>query len=132
MRTPEEDEEGEQTLHEGTVFYRPPYTKVKLDLAYETDVPRFRLFEKQQDGKKTEVQLKERLRRHPAAYALHDTAPHGDTVQQAVRHEDFQWKREEEVWNHTEGVCSGVHEQDAATQGGADHVGSVYGLIDIP
>jgi hypothetical protein len=57
VRTPEEDEEGEQTLHEGKVLYRPPYTKVKLDLAYETDVPRFRLFDKQQDGKKTEVQL---------------------------------------------------------------------------
>ena len=44
-------------LPEGKVLYRPPYTKVKLDLAYETDEPRFRLFEKQQDGKKTEIQL---------------------------------------------------------------------------
>ena len=57
VRTPEEQEGGEQTLHEGKVFYRPPYTKLKLDLAYETDVPRFRLFEKQDWGKKTEMQL---------------------------------------------------------------------------
>ena len=39
------------------IYYRPPYTKVKLDLAYDTEEPRFRLFEKKDDHK-TEVKLK--------------------------------------------------------------------------
>ena len=40
-----------------TGYYRPPYTKVKLDLMRDTDEPCFRLWEKTQDGRK-EIALK--------------------------------------------------------------------------
>ena len=56
VRTPEEDEEGEQTLHEGKVFFRPPYTKVKLDLFHDTEKPNFKLFDKS-SGQRQEVPL---------------------------------------------------------------------------
>jgi hypothetical protein len=38
-------------------FYRPPYTKVRLDLAFNSDKPNFRLFDKS-SGTRKEVQLK--------------------------------------------------------------------------
>jgi hypothetical protein len=54
VRMPEEDDAPPTG---GKIYYRPPYTKVKLDLSYDTDEPRFRLFEKKDDHK-TEVKLK--------------------------------------------------------------------------
>jgi len=52
----EEEEEAGRSASE-RVYYRPPYTKVKLDLAYDTEEPRFRLFDKS-TGERKEVALK--------------------------------------------------------------------------
>jgi hypothetical protein len=50
IREPEQDENG--------IYYRPPYTKIKLDLEFDTNVPKFNLYDKSSDGSKKEVELK--------------------------------------------------------------------------
>ena len=37
-------------------FYRPPFIKVKLDLAFETEIPKFKLFDGS-SGKRVEVKM---------------------------------------------------------------------------
>ena len=38
------DEADEETVVEGKTYYRPPYTKIRLDLAYDTEKPFLPLF----------------------------------------------------------------------------------------
>lgn len=64
VRIPENDEDEEQILDKnGEPIYRPPYTKIKLDLEYSSDPdnqstkPTFSIFEKDRDGKRTKIEL---------------------------------------------------------------------------
>ena len=60
VRHPENPDEEEMVREEGAAptnpFYRPPFTKVRLDLAFDSDKPNFRLFDKS-SGTRKEVQL---------------------------------------------------------------------------
>ena len=56
-------------------YFRPPYAKFKLDLAYNDDSPAFKVFEKK-DGVRTEVVLK-LLQGSLAIHQVHDAAPYG-------------------------------------------------------
>ena len=55
IRTAEE-EGPENPRGEAKTYYRPPYTKVKLDLFHDTEKPKFRLFDKS-SGQRQEVPL---------------------------------------------------------------------------
>ena len=55
IRTAEE-EDPENPKDETKTYYRPPYTKVKLDLFHDTEKPNFRLFDKS-SGQRQEVPL---------------------------------------------------------------------------
>ena len=64
VRVPEEDDDEQQILDKnGIPIYRPPYTKIKLDLEYSSDPenqstkPMFSIFEKDKDGKRTKIEL---------------------------------------------------------------------------
>ena len=57
VRTPEVDD-NDQPKEEGNKYYRPPYTKVKLDLSYGTDTPNFKLFDNSSGEGRKEVDLK--------------------------------------------------------------------------
>lgn len=64
VRIPENDEDEQQILNKnGEPLYRPPYTKIKLDLEYssdpdnQTNKPTFSIFEKDKDGKRTKIEL---------------------------------------------------------------------------
>ena len=50
----DEEEPVSDRIHEP---YRPPYAKLKLDLAYNTGQPTFRLFDKNSDGNRVEIKL---------------------------------------------------------------------------
>ena len=54
IRQPEENENEEE---ENKKAYRPPYTKVKLPISYDEEIPRFRLINKKLDGEKETVDL---------------------------------------------------------------------------
>jgi hypothetical protein len=51
------DEADEETVVEGKTYYRPPYTKIRLDLSYDTEKPLFRLFDKSEGIRLQEVKL---------------------------------------------------------------------------
>ena len=55
VRQPQVSDDDENVEHKK--YYRPAYAKVKLDLAVETEIPRFRLFDSP-IGKRVEVQMK--------------------------------------------------------------------------
>jgi hypothetical protein len=55
VRTP--DDADEETIVEGKTYYRPPYTKVKLDMVFDTEQPCFKLFDKT-DNSKQAIELK--------------------------------------------------------------------------
>lgn len=64
IRIPENDEDETPILDKnGEPVYRPPYTKIKLDLEYSSDPenqttkPMFAIFEKDKDGKRTKIEL---------------------------------------------------------------------------
>ncbi len=46
------------TEDEESNYYRPPYMKVKLPLTYNEEKPMFRLFDKNNNGDKSEIELK--------------------------------------------------------------------------
>jgi hypothetical protein len=58
VRHPEEVEEmvSEEGAAPTNPYYRPPFTKVRLDLAYDSDKPTFKLYDKS-SGTRKEVQL---------------------------------------------------------------------------
>ena len=58
VRHPEEDETSPQTGEEISKYYRPPYTKVKLDLSYGTEKPTFKLYDTSSGEGRKEVELK--------------------------------------------------------------------------
>ena len=60
IRSPETGEaerDEEEALPEQKLYYRPPFTKVKLDLAHDTEQPNFKIIDRS-DGGKQEVLLK--------------------------------------------------------------------------
>jgi hypothetical protein len=58
VRHPEQDEEEEVKENAKVSFYRPPYAKIKLMLSNsESEHPLFRLFDRKEDGTKTEIPL---------------------------------------------------------------------------
>jgi hypothetical protein len=64
VRIPENDDDEQVILDKnGEPYYRPPYTKIKLDLEYNSDPenqstkPIFSIFEKDKQGKRTKIEL---------------------------------------------------------------------------
>jgi hypothetical protein len=58
VRHPEEDDTFQQTGEEISKYYRPPYTKVKLDLSYGTEKPTFKLYDLSSGEGRKEIELK--------------------------------------------------------------------------
>jgi hypothetical protein len=88
-------------------YFRPPYAKFKLELAYDDDAPRFKVFDKK-DGVRTEVALnafKEALQ-----YIRYMTKSR--MVINFSKLYAMLRKREEEVRDHLEGGRDRVHKQD--------------------
>ena len=56
-RHPEEDETDQQQGEGNGKYYRPPYTKVKLDLSYGTEKPTFKLYDISSGEGRKEVEL---------------------------------------------------------------------------
>ena len=57
VRHPEEDDTDQQQGEGNGKYYRPPYTKVKLDLSYGTEKPTFKLYDISSGEGRKEVEL---------------------------------------------------------------------------
>ncbi len=68
-----------QDLEDTESYFRPPYAKFKLELAYDDDTPAFNVFlirRKGQNGGRADL-----LQGSLATHQVHDKAPHGHQLQ---------------------------------------------------
>jgi len=121
-RHPENADEEEVVREEGAAptnpFYRPPFTKVRLDLAFDSDKPNFRLFDKS-SGTRKEVQLNtfDDVLQHMRFLTKHRMAIQFSKLYAMKTASGG----EEEIRDHPESLRGRVLQQVQSQEGGQEH-----------